>query len=52
MSYAELNDVENALDNLRKGEKNISEDEKEKNMYLICVAYECIGNIYLKKEKK
>ena len=50
MSYAELNDIENALDHLRKGEKNLSEEEKEKNMYLICVAYECIGNIYLKKE--
>ena len=50
MSYAELNDVENALDHLRKGEKNLSEEAKEKHMYLICVAYECIGNIYLKKE--
>ena len=50
MSYAELNDVENALDHLRKGEKNLSEEAKEKHMNLICVAYECIGNIYLKKE--
>jgi len=50
LSYAELNDVENSLDNLRKGEKNLSDDEKEKHMYLICTAYECIGNIYLNRE--
>ena len=50
LSYAELNDVENALDHLRIGEKNISNEEKEKHISLICTAYECIGNIYLKKE--
>ena len=33
LSYAELNDVENALDHLRIGEKNISNEEKE-NIYL------------------
>ena len=49
-SYAQLNDVENALDHLRIGEKNLSKEEKEKNMSLICTAYECIGNIYLNKE--
>lgn len=50
ISYAELNDIDNALDHLRKGEKNILEKEKEENMSLICAAYECIGNIYLNKE--
>lgn len=50
LSYAELNDVENALDHLRIGEKNISTEEKEKHISLICGAYECIGNIYLDKE--
>jgi len=49
-SYAQLNDVENALDHLRIGEKNLSKEEKEKNISLICAAYECIGNIYLNKE--
>ena len=46
LSYAELNDVENALKHLRLGEKNISEVEKEKHISLICKTYECIGNIY------
>lgn len=50
LSYAELNDVKNALDNLRTGEKTISKEEKEKHIFLICAAYECIGNIYLNKE--
>lgn len=50
LSYAELNDIENALSHLRKGEKNIENVEKEEHRYLICVAYECIGNIYLSKE--
>jgi tetratricopeptide (TPR) repeat protein len=50
ISYAQLNDIENALDHLRKGEKNISKEEKEKHMSLICATYECIGNIYLNKE--
>lgn len=50
LSYAELNDVENALDNLRKGEKNLSNEEKQKHQYLIAVTYECIGNIYLNRE--
>lgn len=50
ISYAELNDIDNALDHLRKGEKNILEKEKEENISLICAAYECIGNIYLNKE--
>ncbi|MDR3597243.1 tetratricopeptide repeat protein [Clostridium sp.] len=50
LSYAELNDVENALSHLRKGEKNIENVEKEEHKYLLCVAYECIGNIYLNKE--
>ena len=50
LSYAELNDVENALDNLRKGEKGLSDAEKEVHLPLIGVAYECIGNIYLNRE--
>jgi len=50
LSYAELNDVENALDHLRLGEKNISKEEKEANISLIGAVYECIGNIYLNKE--
>lgn len=50
ISYAELEDVDNALDHLRKGEKSISKDEKEKHLSLICATYECIGNIYLKRE--
>lgn len=50
LSYAESNDVENALNHLRVGEKNISEEEKEKHISLICTTYECIGNIYLNKE--
>jgi tetratricopeptide (TPR) repeat protein len=50
ISYAELNNIEKALDNLRIGEKNLSSKEKEKHMYLICTVYECIGNIYLNKE--
>ena len=49
-SYAQLNDVENALDHLRIGEKNLSKEEKEKNIYLLSATYECIGNIYLNKE--
>ncbi|AGF57308.1 tetratricopeptide (TPR) repeat protein [Clostridium saccharoperbutylacetonicum] len=50
LSYAELDDAENALMHLRTGEKNISDEEKEKNLLLICAVYECIGNIYLKRE--
>ena len=50
LSYAELNDIENALDHLRLGEKNISKEEKEENISLIGVVYECIGNIYFNKE--
>lgn len=50
ISYAELNDVDNALDHLRKGEKNLSDKEKEEHMNLICATYECIGNIYLQRE--
>ena len=50
ISYAEMKDIENALDHLRIGEKNISKEEREKHIYLICAAYECIGNIYLNKE--
>lgn len=50
LSYAELNDVENALDHLRVGEKNLSNEEKEEHLHLIGVAYECIGNIYLNRE--
>lgn len=50
LSYAELNDVENALDHLKIGEKNLSKEEKEKHQLLICSVYECIGNIYLNKE--
>lgn len=50
LSYAELNNVENALDYLRKGEKNLSKEEKEKHISLICTTYECIGNIYLNRE--
>ena len=50
LSYAELNDVENALNNLRIGEKNISIGEREKHISLIGATYECLGNIYLNKE--
>lgn len=50
LSYAELNDVDNALNHLRKGEKTISKEGKEEHLVLICAAYECIGNIYLNKE--
>ncbi|OOM77550.1 tetratricopeptide repeat protein [Clostridium puniceum] len=50
LSYAELNDVENALKHLRKGEKGLSDKEKEAHLPLIGVAYECIGNIYLNRE--
>jgi tetratricopeptide (TPR) repeat protein len=50
ISYAELNDAENALNHLRKGEKNLSNEEKEEHKSLICGTYECIGNIYLNKE--
>lgn len=50
LSYAESNDVENALDHLRVGEKSLSKEEKEEHLPLIGVAYECIGNIYLNKE--
>lgn len=50
LSYAELGNIENALDHLRKGEKNISKNEKEDHKLLICATYECIGNIYLSKE--
>lgn len=50
ISYAELEDVDNALAHLRKGEKNLSKEEKEKHAALICTTYECIGNIYLKRE--
>lgn len=50
LSYAELNDVENALDHLRKGEKSLSNKEKEIHSPLIGITYECIGNIYLNKE--
>lgn len=50
LSYAELNDIENALSHLRKGEKNIENDKKEEHKYLLCTAYECIGNIYLNRE--
>ncbi|WP_160689141.1 hypothetical protein [Clostridium sp. C2-6-12] len=50
LSYAELNDVENALDHLRIGEKGLSNEEKEEHLLLLGVTYECIGNIYLNKE--
>lgn len=50
LSYAELNDVEKALEHLRIGEKGLSKEEKEKHLSLIAVAYECIGNIYLNRE--
>lgn len=50
ISYAELDDVDNALNHLKKGEKSLSKEEKEKHAHLICATYECIGNIYLKKE--
>lgn len=50
LSYAELKDIDNALSHLRKGEKNIEDGEKEEHKYLLCVAYECIGNIYLNRE--
>jgi|GEM_PF-2258673 len=50
LSYAELGDIDNALDYLRKGEKNLEKEEKENHESLICAAYECIGNIYLNKE--
>lgn len=50
LSYAELNDVDNALDHLRTGEKGLSNKEKEVHLPLIGIAYECIGNIYLNKE--
>ncbi|EKQ56673.1 MULTISPECIES: CDC27 family protein [unclassified Clostridium] len=50
LSYAELNDIDNGLDHLRKGEKNLSNEEKEQHKSLICAVYECLGNIYLNKE--
>jgi tetratricopeptide (TPR) repeat protein len=50
LSYAELNDVENALDHLRVGEKGLSNEEREEHLPLIGIAYECIGNIYLNRE--
>lgn len=50
LCYAGLNDTENALDFLRKGEKELSEKEKEEKSDLMCTAYECIGNIYMNKE--
>jgi tetratricopeptide (TPR) repeat protein len=50
LSYAEIKDAEKALNYIRKGEKNLSKEEKEKHLQLICVVYECIGNIYLNKE--
>lgn len=50
LSYAELNNIDDALSHLRKGEKNIEDKVKEEHKYLICAAYECIGNIYLNKE--
>jgi len=50
LSYAELSDVENALKHLRKGEKGLSNEEKEMHLPLIGVTYECIGNIYLNRE--
>lgn len=50
LCYAGLNDIENSLDFLRKGEKELSEKEKENNSDLMCTVYECIGNIYMNKE--
>lgn len=50
LSYAELNDVENALDHLRVGEKGLSNEEKEEHLPLVGITYECIGNIYLNRE--
>lgn len=50
LSYAELNDVENALEHLRVGEKGLSNEEKEEHLPLVGIAYECIGNIYLNRE--
>lgn len=50
LSYAELNDIDNALDHLRVGEKGLSNEEKEEHLPLVGIAYECIGNIYLNKE--
>ena len=50
LCYAGLNDTENALDFFRKGEKELSEKEKEDNGDLMCTVYECIGNIYMNKE--
>lgn len=50
LSYAELNDIDNALDHLRVGEKGLSNEEKEEHLPLVGIAYECIGNIYLNRE--
>lgn len=50
LSYAELNDIENALEHLRVGEKGLSNEEKEEHLPLVGIAYECIGNIYLNRE--
>lgn len=50
LCYAGLNDTENALDFFRKGEKELTEKEKEDNRDLMCTVYECIGNIYMNKE--
>lgn len=50
LCYAGLNDTENALDFFRKGEKELSEEEKEDKCDLMCTVYECIGNIYMNKE--
>lgn len=50
ISYAELNDVENALDYLKAGEKLLSNEEREEHLPLVGIAYECIGNIYLNRE--
>ncbi|WP_252232583.1 tetratricopeptide repeat protein [Clostridium sp. ZBS15] len=48
--YAELGDIDNALDYFRKGEQEFTEEEKHNYSSLMCTVYECIGNIYMNRE--
>ena len=50
LCYMQANENEKAIDYFNQGLDDISSEEYEKNKNLICLVYECMGNIYLSRE--
>lgn len=50
LCYMQANENEKAIDYFNQGLEGIDSKEYEKNKDLICLVYECMGNIYLSRE--